>query len=194
MDTVTTTGAARTGDWMITFTGRRFYPLDPRPQDVDFRDVGHALSLACRYGGHVRRFYSVAEHCTLLAGYFLARHSDTRLARAALLHDSDEAYIGDMIRPLKRFMPGFAEAGGLIQACAFVAAGLAPGIPQEVHDADSLIIGDEARELFRPETLAAAQWVPVGGLGVQVVGHPPHVAEREFTSMFVRLFPEIALP
>lgn len=52
----------RKGDWILTFTGRRFYPLDPRPEDVCLEDIAHALSLICRYNGHSRFFYSVAEH------------------------------------------------------------------------------------------------------------------------------------
>lgn len=55
------------GDWMQTYTGRRFYPLDPRPDEIDPEDIAHALSLLCRYGGHVDRFYSVAEHCVLMS-------------------------------------------------------------------------------------------------------------------------------
>src|SRR5689334_11513518 len=99
-------GAARVGDWMMTLSGKRFWPLDPRPEDVDFRDIGHALSMICRYGGHVRRFYSVAEHSALLARWFEAR-GDFTFAKYALLHDGTEAYIGDMVRQLKQFMPEF---------------------------------------------------------------------------------------
>lgn len=52
----------RAGDWMQTFTGRQFWPMDPRPEDLDILDIAHALSLLCRFGGHCQRFYSVAEH------------------------------------------------------------------------------------------------------------------------------------
>lgn len=192
MDNVAKTADAdRIGDWMITYTGRRFWPLDPRPEDVDFRDIGHALSLICRYGGHVRRFYSVAEHCNLLAKYFLER-GDFTWARYALLHDAEEAYIGDMIRPLKPSMPAFKAAGSLIEQVVLKRAGLDLPLPHEIHEADAGIIGDEARALFRPETLEAADWVPnFGPLGVAVVGDAPHVAEREFASLFARLFPEL---
>jgi hypothetical protein len=84
------------GDWMQTFTGKRFYPLDPRPEDIDPIDVAHALSLLCRYNGHVDRFYSVAEHCVLMS-----QAVPEQDALEALLHDASEAYVGDMVRPLK---------------------------------------------------------------------------------------------
>ena len=54
--------APRIGDWMQTYSGKRYYPVDPRIEDVDINDIAHALSHLCRYGGHCSRFYSVAEH------------------------------------------------------------------------------------------------------------------------------------
>ena len=58
---------ARKGNWMQTFTGRQFWPADPRADEIDIRDIAHALSMQCRYAGHCTQFYSVAEHCVLLA-------------------------------------------------------------------------------------------------------------------------------
>lgn len=195
MDTFATAAGDRIGDWMITFSGRRFWPLDPRAEDVDFRDIGHALANLCRYNGHVRRFYSVAEHCTLLAAYF-ERTGRVELARQALLHDADEAYVGDMIRPLKRDIPFFSTIGERIQAEVFALAGLDWPIDEAVHHADARIIVDEARELFLPSSLQSAGWDLVGdrllaGYDLLPVGHPPHVAERDFAVMFVRLFPNL---
>lgn len=48
--------------WIETYTGRKFYLLHPRPEDVDITDIAHALSNQCRYTGHTRMFYSIAEH------------------------------------------------------------------------------------------------------------------------------------
>ena len=179
---------------MITFTGRRFFPFDPRPAEVSFRDIGHALSLICRYGGHVKRFYSVAEHSALLALYFDRMIGRQDLARYALLHDGPEAYVGDMIRPLKRDMPRFREIEEKIERAIFHAAGLPGQIPKEVHDADTAILGDEANTLFRPETLRAADWRPweMASLGVFIEGCQPHDAEQLFARVFKRLFPEVA--
>lgn len=58
---------ARIGDWMQTASGRMFWPVDPRPEDVEINDIAHALSLTCRYCGHVREFYSVAQHSVLVS-------------------------------------------------------------------------------------------------------------------------------
>lgn len=85
------------GDWMQTYTGRRFYPLSPRAEEIDPLDIAHSLAHLCRYNGHVDRFYSVAEHCVLMSLVMPTRE----LALEALLHDGSEAYVGDMVRPLK---------------------------------------------------------------------------------------------
>ncbi|TAM99321.1 MAG: phosphohydrolase, partial [Rhizobiaceae bacterium] len=66
--------------WIMTHSGKPFYPARPAPSDIDILDIAHALSMTCRYGGHARRFYSVAEHCVLVASQVPAK-----LRLAALL-------------------------------------------------------------------------------------------------------------
>jgi len=54
-------------DWIQTYTGKPFWILEPHADDIDIVDIAHALSMLCRYNGHTKRFYSVAEHCYLLS-------------------------------------------------------------------------------------------------------------------------------
>lgn len=86
-----------TTEWILTYTGRQFWPLEPREEDVCIEDIAHALSLICRFTGHVREFYSVAQHCVMASNLVHRRY-----ALAALLHDASEAYLCDVPRPLKR--------------------------------------------------------------------------------------------
>ena len=83
--------ALRNGSWLQTYTGIQFWPLDPRPEEIDIQDIAHALSLLCRFNGHCQRFYSVAEHSV---------HVSTILAPEfglwGLLHDAAEAYLSDI--------------------------------------------------------------------------------------------------
>ena len=79
-----------------TFTGKLVDPFNPDPNTIDIIDIAHGLSNICRYGGQCSRFYSVAEHCCYVSD---ASPEGSKLA--ALLHDASEAYIGDMIQPLK---------------------------------------------------------------------------------------------
>lgn len=90
----------RKGDWIqVGVTKRKFYPLDPRPEDVDIRDIAHALSNVCRFAGHTRFHYSVAQHSFLASVY-----APPESALPALLHDAAEAYMGDIARPWKKFL------------------------------------------------------------------------------------------
>lgn len=87
----------RRGGWMQTYTGKAFYPLDPRPDEVCIDDIAHALSQIPRFGGHARRHYSVAQHSWHMSCLF----GNPLLAYQALLHDAQEAYLGDIVQPLK---------------------------------------------------------------------------------------------
>lgn len=87
----------RYGDWITTASGTKFWPLDPREEDVKIEDIAHALSNTCRFGGHCRQFYPVAQHCCLMT-----QHATPQAQLAALLHDAAEAYIGDIVTGLKR--------------------------------------------------------------------------------------------
>ena len=41
------------GDWMRTRSGGRFYPADPRPEEVKILDIASGLAKECRYGGQL---------------------------------------------------------------------------------------------------------------------------------------------
>lgn len=182
----------RRGDWMQTFTGRAFYPMDPRPEDIDILDIGHHLGMICRYGGAVSKFYSVAEHSVLLAKYVLEKKpGDTQLALQALLHDAAEAYICDIPRPLKRCagMAGYAEIEMAVEEAIQAHFGLQyPGKGPDLflHDIDERIMVDEAQALL---TRITNHWHQRLGapLGVDVIGLSPADARGEFWLMYDRL-------
>lgn len=163
------------GSWMQTYTGRQFYPLAAEPEDIDPVDIAHALSLICRYGGHVNRFYSVAEHCVLLS-----QHVPAGYALWALLHDATEAYVGDMVRPLKQHMPAYCDVEDRLMTVIARRFGLyGAAIPDVVRDADSRILLDERAVLMSapPQPWGQDELEP---LGVEVVGHDPRSAESLF--------------
>jgi hypothetical protein len=88
------------GDWLLTFSGLKFYPLDPRPEAVCLQDIAHALAHICRWTGHVSYHYSVAQHAVQVA--LAVEQMAPDLALLALHHDDAEAYLGDIARPWKR--------------------------------------------------------------------------------------------
>jgi 5'-deoxynucleotidase YfbR-like HD superfamily hydrolase len=89
--------AKRRGPHFLTYTGRTFWPMDPRPDEVSILDIAQALSHQCRFSGHTREFYSVAEHSVRVSQIVPAPHQ-----LWALLHDAAEAYLLDWPRPLKQ--------------------------------------------------------------------------------------------
>lgn len=92
----------RKGDWFVTFTGRRFYAFDARVEDIDIKDIAHSLALQTRWNGHCQTFYSVASHSLACARAAEKVPSSLDIVAWALMHDAAEAYIGDIIRPIKR--------------------------------------------------------------------------------------------
>jgi 5'-nucleotidase len=84
-----------------TFSGRDIDLVNPRPEDVDLRDITHGLANISRFGGQAKRWSSVAAHSTLVWKLVCTKTDDPELQMAALLHDAHEAYLGDDIRPKK---------------------------------------------------------------------------------------------
>lgn len=118
-----------TGTTIETFTGIVFDPLNPEAADVDLVDIAHALSMKCRYTGHCREFYSVAQHSVLMA-----RNSSYGLAAPwALFHDASEAYLPDIARPIKdEAFPNFREIEARVLEAVAEALGLPWPIPVHI--------------------------------------------------------------
>jgi len=95
--------------WCETHTGKRFYPLDPDRSETDIIDIIHALSNTCRYNGHCSKFYSVASHSIVVSGMVSMYTSGWDTIVAALAHDFTEAYLGDMVTPMKNLVPKYVE-------------------------------------------------------------------------------------
>lgn len=146
-------------------SGRMVNPLEMTVDDVDLGDIAHALSLVCRYGGHASRHYSVAEHSLLVERLVRSEGGDPEMCLWALLHDASEAYLGDVIRPLKR-LTAFTEyrvVESRVQAVICEKFGLAFQMPEAVKNADNRLLANEAAVLMRS---GGRDW----GVGLPVVG------------------------
>ncbi|TXH55569.1 MAG: phosphohydrolase [Desulfurellales bacterium] len=184
----------RKGDWIQTFTGGRFWPLDPRAEEIHLEDVAHALSQLCRFTGHTRAFYSVAQH-SVMVSRMLGRREDQRWG---LLHDAAEAYLGDQARPIK----GLLYLGGgtrllrfhlveeRVLGCVAERFGLPGSMPGTVRLADRQALRAEAEALMGP---AAQEWackLPEYLPRVTIEPWGPERAKREFLARFDELFGE----
>lgn len=171
---------APTWNWMQTYTGKKFLPMDPNVDDICIEDIAHALSNLCRYGGHCNRFYSVAEHAWHCS-YAVA----PEFAFAALMHDASEAYLVDMPRPIKHQLPGYLEAEARLEKAVAAKYALEWPMPAEVKRVDNAILFDERKVLLSepPEKWADEQ----EPLGVTLYLWPPNAAEMAFLMRFDEL-------
>jgi hypothetical protein len=94
-------GPPAPGPYLQTVSGRWVNPFDPDPEQLDPGDIARALANQCRFGGHSRVFYSVAQHSLIVSELVEAEGGDAEDAFAGLMHDATEAYLGDMPHPLK---------------------------------------------------------------------------------------------
>jgi 5'-deoxynucleotidase YfbR-like HD superfamily hydrolase len=141
-------------DFIITFSKQRFSPLQAKAEDIDIVDIAHALSLMCRANGHIRHFYSVAQHCLNCAAEASARGLSEKLQLACLLHDASEAYISDITRPIKRNLPQYLAFEEVLQDQIFNKFRLIPLSEEEhalVKEIDDALLYYELLELMREE-------------------------------------------
>ena len=151
------------GGWIQTYTGRRVDPLDVDPREVRLADIAHALSMKCRFSGHCKQFYSVAEHSVRVSVLLqLTYRHDIKLLLLGLLHDAAETYLPDIVAPLKARMhtgttigiKAFKEAENRATANIFTGLGLdwAQDIGEKTHKAikhaDLTMLATEARDLM----------------------------------------------
>ena len=96
-------------EYITTYTGKQFRPLEPDPQLIKIEDIAHALSMICRGNGHVKTFWSVGEHCICCAREAAERGMSERMILACLLHDASECYMSDVPRPFKKELPEYQK-------------------------------------------------------------------------------------
>ena len=170
-------------DWIQTYTGRQFWPLEPRIEDIDIEDIAHALSNLCRYGGHVEQFYSVAQHSYLVSKVVPQEH-----ALRGLLHDAAEAYLIDLPRPIKRSvgMEAYGAAEKILQAAIYERFGLSPHDPECIKTADNQLLRTEQRDLMKPAPVAWKDY-RVGALEMKIEPWSPLGSKVSFKLRFNEL-------
>lgn len=160
-----------------TFTGRFVKPYELTAADVDVRDIAHALSNVCRFQGHVREFYSVAQHSVLCASL--------NPTLPTLLHDATEAYACDLAGPLKRDTElgrMYKGVERLIARAIEEAFSLEPDAleARDVKRADWAMLQVEGRQL-----MPANDWARVDILtDMRIKPWLPRDAERAFLETF----------
>ena len=104
---------------IVTYTGKKFTPLDPDINNIHIDDIAHSLSLMCRANGHIDYFFSVAQHSINCVGEAKARGYSPRIQLLCLIHDASEAYISDITRPVKCYLTEYKEIEKKLQGVIY---------------------------------------------------------------------------
>lgn len=170
-----------------TYSGGRVSVMNPQPEEINIQDVAIALAKQCRFNGHCSEFYSVAEHCVRGAKLALEWYG-LGVAKEFLLHDATEAYMGDMIRPVKRMIPQFEE----MEQVFWKAISTKYKVPYihsaEVHYLDNVMVTWEKRDLL-PN---AEEWPNLPDISKldlpRLLPYDWKTAQRRYEDLFNELF------
>jgi hypothetical protein len=180
----------RGAEWVLTYTGRFFYPLDPRPEEICIEDVAHHLSQISRWGGATREFYSDAQRSVLVC-----RAAPDKLKPAALLHDVPEGLgFNDMQRPLKcsPMMSGYVRAENRCWKVVAKKFGIDPDDICKIGVYDDAVALAEHRDLINDNIAVdwasqAAYLMHIKPYAKKITAWSSKKAERIFLEEFDRL-------
>ena len=170
--------------WIQTYSGGVFHILDPQQDEISIIDIGHSLAMLCRFTGHTRRFYSVAEHC--VHGSYLVPQKD---ALWFLMHDSSESFLTDINRPLKHFTgigSEYLPVEEKVMAAICQKFRLPLEEPVSIKKADNAMLIAEKEQLLTPMEWDQ-KWDNIKAADVKVKCWPPEIAEVEFLHRYYEL-------
>lgn len=204
MNVHTPASATRTGPWIQTASGRAWFLLDPRPEDVWWPDIIEGQAKCCRFAGQMPgKFFSTGEHACNVADSLRPKGRVAQLY--GILHDAKESLLGDWTTPLKQAVrmisPAGADALASIEdrtdAAIHARAGLPwpphPDIVAAVKTADMAALRAERRDLMARKPMPWGDEVERGrALPVRVQGLAWPQAAVRFETQLRDLLPASA--
>ena len=173
-----------TWDFIRTYSGIEFHFAKPTQEEVLIADIAHALSNSCRYNGHCKFLYSVAQHSLLVAEYLYKKYKDPMLALQGLHHDDGEAYLPDISRPIKSHLKDKMDFKGIEQLeegilkVVFEKYGIDYPIDDRIWEADNLLLATEMSQL-----MPVQDYDLVKPLDITIEYMPPEKIENDFIIM-----------
>jgi len=173
--------------WLQTYSGLIYNIMSPNLEHISIIDIAHSLSMQCRYNGHTKKFYSVAEHSCILCDFAINHDYPLSSRKWALMHDASETYLGDIIRPFKIILNGYQVYEDITLTAIAKKFELNLPIPNDIQIIDLLILNNERKHLLIPNIF---DW----GIGeeslsdIKIECWEPSQAKKEFTDRFIKLF------
>lgn len=169
---------------MLTYTGKKFYPYEPKMDQIDIQDIAHALAHICRFAGHVRRFYSVAEHSVHVSNIVLEKTKDPNLALYGLLHDASEAYLVDIPHPVKKGLKQYKELEESVMCLVRGKYGLNGLKYDEIKKADMISLVTEMRDLMNNYEQEKVFYPDVEPMTKKISPLPSAIAKHQFLGRY----------
>lgn len=173
---------------VMTYTGRWVQPLAPDWRTIDIVDIAHSLSNQCRFSGHTKHFYSVAQHSCLVSDEL-----PRALALDGLLHDASEAYLSDIARPIKNqpiFGEIYRESEDRLMEAICDKFGLDwphNEMPLKVKAVDNILLYTEIRDLLPTEMLEEIELDETIPLKAKIKTWSPARSKATFLNRFYSL-------
>ena len=130
----------------------------------------------------------MAQHSVLVSCIVPEEH-----ALQALLHDATEAYMGDMVKPLKDIMPEFQAMEEKLQKTIFRRFGVNEEMHPAVKDADMILLTTEQRDIMCNDDDDWGCCRSFGVLPFTITPLPPTEAYNCFMEAYYELTDEIKL-
>jgi hypothetical protein len=128
---------------ILLHSGEYLNLLDPQSSKFSIEDIAHGLSMTCRFNGQCDAFYSVAEHCVVMSEMV---QKDYKLE--ALMHDASEAFLGDIVTPLKKILPAYQVIEKSFERQIALRYGLPMKMSPQVKKADTRMCVTEQQQLM----------------------------------------------
>ena len=178
--------------WIELVSGRQFhFGAEPSAlaESIQPEDVAYALARLCRYNGHTRRFFSVAEHTLIMEDVCRRKGMTPRQRLTALHHDDAEYIIGDLLRPIKVTMPQFKALEERIDQAVALRFMTEWPMPKWLKEYDARILNDERRRVMNP---SPNEWgtddlEPLGARFMWLTGRFAPLVERRWLERHYRL-------